>query len=229
MVAVVAVCVSLVGAACSGAGTGRVVDATTASAVTTATTAPAATTTTHPVTTTTRPATTVSRTTTTVITDATKADRKALTAQLQAVVDRYQALYLLSRSDPNRPFTDLKLIDQFSQVASEDVIARLIQSWQRFRAEGSAARLGPSRQARLYLTTVTPASADQVAARYCILDDAVLIRASDGVVLDAQAEVARGEFGFRLAGRRWILSDFHKLTGTDVRFGEDNPCAQSRS
>ena len=186
------------------------------------------TTTTRPVTTT-RPPTTVPRTTTTsVITDATKADRKALTSQLQAVVDRYQALYLLSRSDPNRPFTDPKLINEFSQVASEDVIARLIQSWQRFRAEGSAARLGPSKQARFFLAPAAVSSARRVTTTYCLLDDAVLYRFSDGAVLDGNAFVARGEFDFELSASGWHISDYRKSGRVEIPAGSTNPCPRER-
>jgi hypothetical protein len=192
--------------------------------VTTATTAPAVTTTTRPVTTT-RPPTTVPRTTTTaVITDATKADRRALTAQLQAVVDRYQALYLLSRSSPHRPFDNAQLVDAFSQIASRDVLARLIQNWQQFRAQDSAARLGPSKQTRLYITNVDPGGPLRVVATYCGFDDAILYRVSDGAVLDNKAYIGRGQFDFELKTGRWMVTGLHVSGNVEVPVAAQNPC-----
>jgi hypothetical protein len=140
------------------------------------------------------------------------------------VVDRYQALYLLSRSDPNRPFADPKLIEEFSQVASEDVIARLIQSWQRFRADGSAVRAGPSEPTSLVITGLFDVSPHSVSGTTCIFDNAITFAAATGEVRDRRVGVDRGQVGFSLVSGRWQVSRDELQDSQIVAPGAANPC-----
>ncbi|HKA03823.1 MAG TPA: hypothetical protein VKD67_05820 [Acidimicrobiales bacterium] len=183
-----------------------------------------------PTTTPTAPPTTAAPATTTTapITDATTADPKALAAQLQAVLDRYQELYLESRSDPERPFTDEKLIADFREVAQQHELARLLQWWNEKRAEGSASRPGPTPDPGPYLTVLTNVAPTEVTATYCIFDDWVSYVKTTGAVLDDSVAVTHGVVTFVEAGSGWMISAKRAASADEVPAGSPNPCPAER-
>jgi hypothetical protein len=161
-----------------------------------------------PPSTTTVPATTTvpPTTTTTVIADATTADPKVLAHQLQAVLDRYIDLYMVSRSDPNRPFTDQALIDSFRDVATVDFIGTfLVPKWTQYRDEGTAARRGPARVRALVATSVSVVGRDEVQSGVCGFDDGVTYGAADGVIVDDSIAVQHGAVRFLERDGGWRI------------------------
>jgi hypothetical protein len=179
-----------------------------------------------PATTTEAPSTTTAPTTTTtaVITDASTADRKALAGQLQAVLDRYHQLYVESRSDPERPFTDQQLFDEFRLVADNNAMEALIHAWSSFRDEASAVRLGPAGITRRYLTSVEPVDSTAAAGQYCIYDDGVTFRVADGTVLDDSTVVAHADVTFKNEAGEWRVDRIERTSDTQVAAGSANPC-----
>ncbi len=101
-------------------------------------------------TTTVAPTTLPATTTTTAVADATTADPQVLARQLQSVLDRYAELYVASRTDPDRPFTDAQLIADFEEIATDEYIGlELVPTWGRFRDDRSVVRFGPSGTSRV--------------------------------------------------------------------------------
>jgi hypothetical protein len=220
--AVASVVVALAAVGCSGGGGGSSLASTTTTPV--VTTAPAATTTEAP-STTAAPTTT---TTTALITDATTADPKALAAQLQAVLDRYQALYIASRTDPERPFTDQKLIDDLHEVAEQAELASLVQWWNQKRAEGSAARAGTSVDPGPYLSGLTRISASSVTATYCLFDDRVSYVKATGQVLDDSVAITRGVITFDAQDGSWLIRTKEAVSAERAAASSPNPCPNER-
>jgi len=218
--AVASVVVAFAAVGCSGSGGGSSLASTTTTPV--VTTAPPATTTEAPSTT---PAAT---TTTALITDATAADSKVLASQLQAVLDRYQKLYEQARTDPERPFSDQKLIDDFREVAEKDELASLVQLWQAFRHDNSAVRPGPSGSSKLALTGLSHADPTSVQGTFCIYDDSVTYSKASGDVVDDSTVVSRGVVVFGNDGRTWRVSRLDPVDATDVPGGSANPCASEQ-
>jgi ABC-type transport system substrate-binding protein len=205
-------------AGCGSSGARPVATAGLPATTTTSTTVPATTTPT------TVPTTLPPTTTTTVVADATTADPQVLAQQLQAVLDRYQALYLTSRTDPSLPFTDQALLDGFLEVATHDFVGvDLLPMWSTFRGDATAVRNGPSGPGQFYLTDVEPVQPDRVAVRYCIFDDGVTYSLTTGEVLNDLTEVSTGTGEFIMTGGHWLVT---KLQGTSegVPAGTPNPC-----
>jgi hypothetical protein len=147
--------------------------------------------------TTTLPATT----TTTLVADATTADPHVLAQQLQSVLDRYIDLYMLSRSDPNRPFTDQALVDSLRQVATVDFIGTfLVPKWTEYRDEGTVSKRGATSARRMVAESVDIVSSTDVQSDICGFDNGVTYRAADGAVVDD------GVFAERLTGK-FVLED----------------------
>jgi hypothetical protein len=219
--AVASVVVAFAAVGCSGSGGGSSLASTTTTPV--VTTAPAATTTEAPSTT---PAPTT--TTTAVITDATTADPKALATQLQAVVDRYQELYLASRTDPERPFTDQQLIDDFHEVAGQDELADLVMAWGSFRQAGSAVKAGPNTEPSVVLTSLSHVSAQHVDATFCYYDDGVTFAVATGNVLDDATFVGHGAIGFDATDGRWKVAHWETVESANVPSGSPDPCTSER-
>ena len=219
--AVTSVVVALAAAGCAGGGGGTTLASTTTTPV--VTTVPAATTTEAP-STTAAPTTT----TTALITDATTADPKALAAQLQAVLDRYQELYIASRTDPERPFTDQKLIDDFHEVAEQHELANLVQIWGQFRNDGSAVHSGPTPEAGGLLTGVSYVSPQNVGMTYCFYDDAVTYKLSSGEVLDDTVEVSHGVVDFHYTDKTWKITRFDTADFYEAVPPRLNPCPNER-
>jgi hypothetical protein len=180
-----------------------------------------------PTTTTEPPTTTVPpTTTTTVITDATTADPKVLAGQLQAVLDRYEQLYLASRTDPERPFTDDKLIADFLDVTDKDLAAKTLLRWQRYREDGIAVRLGPTTDPGPYITAVNAMTPTQAMGQYCLYDDAVTYAVATGNVSDDKVLIVHGSLEFNLKDGRWKVAGDDVAGTTEVPSGTENPCPQ---
>ena len=223
--AVASVVVAFAAVGCSGSGGGSSLASTTTTPV--VTTAPAATTTEAPSTTAVPAPTTT--TTAALITDATTADPKALAAQLQAVFDRYQVLYQASRTNPERPFTDETLIDNFHQVAEQAELASLVEVWQGFRNDGSAVRSGPTPEAGGLLTAQSSVEAEHVGMTFCFYDDAVTYNFATGDVLDDSVVVSHGVIAFAHTGEGWKISTFDTADSTELAPGAPNPCPGERT
>jgi hypothetical protein len=191
-----------------------------------------------PTTTTSRAATTTSLVATTTSTstssttvpvpDATTADPKALASHLQAVLDRFQALFMESRSDPNRPLQDAALYAEFRKVAGKDVLAGLVQRWQEFEADGTAVRSGTSIAPGPFLTTIVPTSTTTVSGRYCAYDDAITYMTSSGNVLSDRTVVAHGDASFTFSSGAWLIVRLTQDTRETVASGSVNSCLTER-
>jgi hypothetical protein len=202
-------------ASCSSSGGGSagssLLEATTSSEMTTTTTVVASTTSTVP-----------PPTTTTVVADATTADPKALAQQLQAVLDRYEALIVRSRSDPNLPFTDQQLIDDLQAVATNEFLGLFwIPKWQAHRDEGTAARPGPMGFQRVLVNSVVPVDGANVKLGYCFFDDGVTYRPTDGAVIDGRSYIDRGSVQMVKGDGEWRLNDFKSESYVP---SSENPC-----
>ncbi len=175
------------------------------------------------------PTTTAPTTTTTaLVTDATTADPKALAAQLQTVLDRYQALYEASRTDPERPFTDEKLIADFREVAQQSELASLLQIWQAIWKDGSAVRPGPSGGSRAFLTAIQSVERHVVQTTFCIYDDAVTYAVASGEVLGDSTVVKHGVVTFSNEGQAWKIARMEPVDSVDVLAVSPNPCMTER-
>src|SRR5436189_5839269 len=158
----------------AGCGSGGGNAAVTTLAETTTTTEAPTTTSVVATTTTVAPATTEAppAATTTVVQDATTADPKVLARQLQAVLDRYEALVMRSRSDPNLPFTDEGLISDLRKVATGDFLGVFwVPKWQAARDDGLAAGPGPAGDRRVLVNSVDVVDGGAVTVGYCYYDD----------------------------------------------------------
>jgi hypothetical protein len=168
-----------------------------------------------PPTTTAPPTTAVPPTTTSVVADATTADPNVLAQQLQAVLDRYVDLYTLSRSDPNRPFTDQALLDSIRDVATVDFIGTfLVPKWTQYRIEGTAARRGPTAVRALVETSLSVVGPDEVQTVFCGFDDGVTFRATDGTVVDDTIVVQHGTIRFLEGDAHWRIDQL-SLSSTE--------------
>jgi hypothetical protein len=144
------------------------------------------------------------------------------------VLDRYQELYIASRTDPERPFTDEKLIADFREVAEQDELASLVVSWEVFRNADSAVRLGQSNASRPFLTAVTDISPAAVETTYCMYDDAVTYSRSQGTVLSDRVVVNDGVVGFALRDGRWLVTHRETVESEEVQTGSPDPCVSQR-
>jgi hypothetical protein len=220
------VVVALAAMACGGGGKGGSSSVSSTTPAPPVTTVPAATTTTEEPPTSAAPTTT---TTTTLITDATTADPKALAAQLQAVLDRYQELYIASRTDPERPFTDEKLIADFREVAEQDELASLVEWWSQKRNEGSAARPGPTPNPGPYITALASVAPTTITASYCVFDDRVSYVKATGEILDDSAALTHGVVTFEALEGRWLIRNKETVSADEVPPGSANPCPRERT
>jgi hypothetical protein len=164
-------------------------------------------------------------TTTSAVADATTADPNVLAQQLQAVLDRYVALYSESRTDPNRSFTDETLIDSFRQVATEDFIGTfLILKWTEYRDSGISARRGPARGRTLVATSLAVVSASEVQAAFCDFDDGVTYRAADGTVVDDSVVLQYGTVRFLERQGLWLIDQISLSSTESVEASSQTLC-----
>jgi hypothetical protein len=143
-----------------------------------------------------------------VVADATTADPKILAQQLQAVLDHYIDLYMVSRTDPNRPFTDEALLGSVREVATVDFIGTfLVPKWTQYRNDGTAARRGPAQVKALVATSVFVVGHDEVQTGVCGFDDGVTYRVIDGAVVDDSVALQHGTVRFLERNGHWLIDE----------------------
>jgi hypothetical protein len=171
------------------------------------------------------PTTLPATTTTTAAADATTADPQVLARQLQSVLDRYAELYVASRTDPNRPFTDAQLIADFQEIATNEYIGlNLSPSWSQYRTEGSAVRQGANGASRYLLTRLVATGPATASLTYCVYDDATTVRVSTGEVLDDLVYVVHRNVDVAKEEGRWRLARSANVEAHEVP-RNSNPCA----
>jgi hypothetical protein len=157
-------------------------------------------------------------TTTTVVADATTADPAILAQQLQAVLDRYRALYSRSRANPELPFTDQDFVDKMLAVVTRDFYGvSLLPSWTAYRNEQSAVRPGPSGDLKSAITDVSVIDRSRAVASYCTYDDSVTYSLADGSVLDDSRVIFHAIGAFVRSDSAWLLDH------VDVKSQETSP------
>jgi hypothetical protein len=211
-------------AALAGCGSSGARSAPDTPALDTTTTSPV-TTTPAPTTTTVVPTTLPATTTTTAVADATTADAQVLARQLQSVLDRYQELYVASRTDPNRPFTDAQLIADFQEIATNEYIGiELVPVWSGFREDGSSARVGPSGTPHYVATEIVATGADSARVTYCVFDDGVTFDQPSGRAINDSAEIVHDSVDLRFDEGRWRLAKTAHVNSETAKPGVANPC-----
>jgi hypothetical protein len=213
--------VALALAGCSSSGGGS-----TASSLpepTTTTAVAVTTTTSDPPPTTTLASTTTS--TTTVVVDATTADPKVLAQQLQQVLDRYEALIMQSRSDPNAPFTDEQLISDLREVATVEHLGLFwIPKWQADQADGTAVSSSDNGHRGLLLTSIAAIRGDAVTGSYCYFDDAITYRVSDRTIVNDAVALNYGSVDLINEAGHWLVADVRRTSTAQAEPTSTSPC-----